>query len=139
MGKMHEDTDWQRLGEAIRARREELLLSQAEAVRRSEGLISLPTWSLLENARQQRYKRRTLQGAALALGWPRDGCYRVLDGDDPGTFGARASAPGAGGGATISIEVPTAIARRISLLSNDERARMLAVLDALLPADPAGP
>lgn len=76
---------WQRLAEVVRARREELGLTQAEAVSRSGGGISLAVWSILENARQTNdtMRRKQLRAASGALGWPADTLEAVLGGGDP--------------------------------------------------------
>jgi hypothetical protein len=73
---------WQRVAQAMRRRRLELDLTQEQAVQRSGGRISLPVWRLLEGARQESYRERTLRGVAVALEWPLDAVSQILDGTD---------------------------------------------------------
>lgn len=83
---VHADRDrWMRLAAEVARRREALELRQEDAVAGSDGLISRAVWSILENARQKNdtMSAQALRGASIALGWPRDGCERVLDGEDP--------------------------------------------------------
>lgn len=78
-----EPADWQRIAIAVRERRAELGLRQADAVERSGGRISLPVWSILENARQANgaMDRESLRGASAALDWPQDRLERMLAGE----------------------------------------------------------
>lgn len=74
---------WQDVATAVTQRRHHLGLTQAEAVARSSGLISLPVWSHIENARQTDYRARSLVGVARALDWPPDAITQILNGTDP--------------------------------------------------------
>lgn len=69
----------------VEARRSELGIRQADAVNRADGRISLPVWSVLENARQKngRMDRESLRGASLALGWPERYLEGLIDTADP--------------------------------------------------------
>lgn len=83
--------DWtteqqQRVAEAVRARREdELGLSQEQAVERAVEGVSKPVWSIMENARQASYKRRTKSAVCRALGWTADSLDRIARGEGPRT------------------------------------------------------
>lgn len=61
---------WKELAAVVRRRRLKLKLTQADAVARSGGRISLPVWSILENARQAKgaMAAESLEGASVALG-----------------------------------------------------------------------
>ena len=74
----------QRVAAAIIARRDELNITQAQAVERADGGVSMPSWSLIENGRQGSYKARTLGGVCRALGWSTDSIERLLAGEPPG-------------------------------------------------------
>lgn len=73
---------WLHLAEFVRARREHLGLTQAEAALASGGRISLAVWSILEGARQQngRMESRSLDGIAVALGLADGDVQMVLTG-----------------------------------------------------------
>lgn len=76
---------WQAVARLVHTRRNELGLTQAEAVAASGGRISLAVWSILENARQQSGKMdtRSLEGAAAALELDPDDLYRHLSEEAP--------------------------------------------------------
>jgi transcriptional regulator with XRE-family HTH domain len=77
------DDRWRAVAEAVRRRRLALGLTVPEACAASAGMVSVAVWSILENARQDRYKERSLAGVAKALQWPPDAIERVLAGEDP--------------------------------------------------------
>jgi transcriptional regulator with XRE-family HTH domain len=78
------DTDWRRIAAAVKARREALHLTQAEAA--TKGGLSEPSWNVLENARGKSYKSRTLRGVTIALDWPADAIERIGQGEDASAF-----------------------------------------------------
>jgi hypothetical protein len=78
-------TDWQRLGAAVRDRRNELGLSQGE-----DG-PSAATWRKVEKAIEPPYAERTLRAICRVLRWPSDAADRILDGDDPRSLGTSGS------------------------------------------------
>jgi hypothetical protein len=83
---MTNDSDaeaWGRVARQVRGRREALNLTQEEAVARADGGISKPVWSLIENARQYHYKRRTLVAVCRALGWTPNSIDAILAGGAP--------------------------------------------------------
>jgi hypothetical protein len=73
---------WLHLAEFVRARREVLGLTQAEAAAASGGRISLAVWSILEGARQLhgRMESRSLEGVDHALGLTAGDAQKVLVG-----------------------------------------------------------
>lgn len=70
-------TDWERLGRAVRDRRNELGLSQGEEP------PSAATWRKVEKAIDPPYAERTASAICRALRWPPDAFTRILDGEDP--------------------------------------------------------
>lgn len=76
-------TDPAAIAHAVVARRERLGLTQDQACARSEGGISKAVWSLLENARQDTYRTRSLDAVGFVLNWPRDWIERIeIERDD---------------------------------------------------------
>lgn len=73
-------TDWQRLGAAVRARRNLLGLAQGK------GGPSAATWRKVEGAQEYPYAERTVSAICRTLGWPSDAFDRLLAGDDPDTL-----------------------------------------------------
>lgn len=69
----------------MRDRREQLEITQREAADGSGGRISLPLWSVLENARQKNDTMTVmaLRGADQALGWMMGSCEAILGGGEP--------------------------------------------------------
>lgn len=120
---------WEAVAKAVRDRRAELHLTQAEAAHR--GDISELTWGLVENARQQSYKERSLRGVARSLAWPLDAIQQILDGVDPSTLQTIAYAPTFDVGVREETEIPAGLARKISEATPEERARLEAYLDGL--------
>lgn len=57
-------TDWQRVADAVRLRRETLGLN------REDGTASASTYYKLENAKQTSYKSFSLRAVEADLGWP---------------------------------------------------------------------
>lgn len=90
---------WRRVGDAIRARRTELRLTQKEAAR--AGGLSEPVWNVIEGARQTNYRLDTLHGVTRALGWSADSIDRILAGDEP-TVQTRGLVPLADAGAEVA-------------------------------------
>jgi hypothetical protein len=77
MAVMSRRPDWDRLGRAVKERREALRISQGAAG------ISASTWRKVEHAVEPPYRRATLLTIAAALGWTPDSIDRLLDGKDP--------------------------------------------------------
>lgn len=78
--------DWERLATKVRNRRNELGWSQDEAVAAAGGGISKPVWSIIENARQDSYKERTLAALCRALRWRFESVDLILAGGEPVEF-----------------------------------------------------
>jgi transcriptional regulator with XRE-family HTH domain len=81
-GVTDHDDRWAAVGEAVRARREELGLTQVELARASG--VSEPTIRVLERPRgPRRYRHGTLRDLARALRWPDDAVARIRAGRPP--------------------------------------------------------
>ncbi|MFE3452449.1 helix-turn-helix domain-containing protein [Nonomuraea sp. NPDC059194] len=89
---------WQRLGTAIRQRRTDLDLGQAEVAQRAG--ISISTLSALERAKQDDYEDRTLARVEDALGWARGSVDAIK-------AGGKASLLDDAGRPTYRVEIPT--------------------------------
>lgn len=74
---------WKRFAAQVKARRTKLGLTQAEVVERSERLLSVPVLQVIEGAKRDRFKRRTLLGLARALEWTDDSPDLILAGGEP--------------------------------------------------------
>lgn len=71
--------------DAVRARRQLLGLSQAEAA--TAGGLSEPQWRKIEKGLDAlRMRHGTKTGIATALRWPPDAIDRIVDGEDPDSF-----------------------------------------------------
>src|SRR5690606_26458124 len=75
------DDTWVAVGEAVRERREELGIPQAELARRAN--VSESTIRVLETARRTNYRRANLRAICRALGWPDDAIDRIRAGRPP--------------------------------------------------------
>lgn len=74
----------QRVGAAVKARREELGLEQKDCVQRARGLVGRTTWQAVEAAEDaSSFTRPVLLGVCVALGWRDDAFDRVKDGREP--------------------------------------------------------
>ncbi len=74
--------EWERLAEAMIARREELNLSQRAFVRRAD--ISLSGYSPLETVKLgYTPSSKTLRQISTAMGWTKESCQLILDGKPP--------------------------------------------------------
>lgn len=73
--------EWRAVANKVAGRRMQLGLSQKEAA--AKAGISEANWNVIENARQERYKPRTLVGVCRALEWTTDSIDRVLAGGEP--------------------------------------------------------
>lgn len=78
---MKADYGWTRLAAAVQARRNELMLSQAELA--AKAGISESTVRSIENERRDGYRFSTLRDLSTALGWTPLSVDRVLAGGDP--------------------------------------------------------
>jgi transcriptional regulator with XRE-family HTH domain len=76
-----EAQDWAHLASAVRARRDELGLTQEQVA--AAGGPSTATMRLIESALAQSYRQRTFRQLEEALGWERGTCRRVLAGGEP--------------------------------------------------------
>lgn len=74
---------WQAVAEAMKARRDELGITQTEALVRSDGRVGGSTWSHLETAHKTSYDRSKLRAVCRALGWSIDSIERIVAGQDP--------------------------------------------------------
>jgi transcriptional regulator with XRE-family HTH domain len=74
--------DWSRLGDAVRARRENLGWTQTEAVQRSEGGISISVWRAIENAFRPPFSRPKLAVVCQVLRWAPESVDLLLKGGD---------------------------------------------------------
>lgn len=74
---------WQVVADAMRDRREELGITQQEAIQRSEARVSSSTWSNLERAAKTSYERSKLRAVCRALGWSSDSIERIIAGQEP--------------------------------------------------------
>lgn len=102
--------NWKLIGDAVRARREELAMSQHDAAEAAG--VSVPTWGVIENARQDGYKPRTVMRVCRALKWQADAFERIDQGLEPVEAASTRSV----------VSVPVAIAADINL---DERSKVL--------------
>jgi hypothetical protein len=86
-----EPDDWQRVADAMRARRLNLGIKAEDVVTRSKRHdargVSLSTYGHLENVDQVSYTERTLRAASLGLGWAPDGITQILKGETPAGTG----------------------------------------------------
>jgi transcriptional regulator with XRE-family HTH domain len=73
--------DWTAVGAAVRARREELGLTQVELA--TAANVSDSTVRVLETARRTTYRRGNLRAIARALRWPDDAIDRIRAGRPP--------------------------------------------------------
>lgn len=69
--------DWERLGNAVRDRRNALGLAQGEKP------PSAATWRKVEKALDPPYAERTVRAVCAALGWQQDSFDRILSGEPP--------------------------------------------------------
>jgi transcriptional regulator with XRE-family HTH domain len=76
-----EDLDWQRVADAIRARLDELVLSQKQLADMAD--VAPNTLANLLNARATSYRRHVLVKVSSALGWGANGLVRIGQGEDP--------------------------------------------------------
>lgn len=74
--------DWQAVSAAIKARLEELDMTQAELSHRA-GVALETVRELQHNLRPRRRSPRTLSAVSEALGWPSDHLALVADGQNP--------------------------------------------------------
>jgi transcriptional regulator with XRE-family HTH domain len=72
---------WVEVGEAVRARREHLGLSQVELAQAAH--VSETTVRVLETHRRTSYRRGNLRAIARALDWPDDAIDRLRAGRPP--------------------------------------------------------
>jgi hypothetical protein len=127
---------WGRVAEVVRQRRSALNLTHTQATMAAGGGVSMNVWSLLENNKQTKYRRRTLVAVARALQWPDDAVLRVVEGLDPVDENARPTQtavrearPSEVTGETVTL--PAGLARRLREATPDEMARLEAYLDGL--------
>lgn len=73
-----DDTEWARVGDAVRARRESQGMTQLELARAAD--VSDSTIRVLETARRTSYRAANLRAIARALGWPDDALDRIRAG-----------------------------------------------------------
>jgi transcriptional regulator with XRE-family HTH domain len=74
---------WEAVAEAIKDRRDELGMTQAEGVIRAGGHVGSSTWSLLERGQKTSYERGKLRAVSRALGWSFDSIERMIGGQPP--------------------------------------------------------
>jgi transcriptional regulator with XRE-family HTH domain len=74
---------WSAVAEAIRDRRAELGITQAEGIILAGGKVSASTWSHLERGDKQTYERGKLRAVSRALGWSTDSIERIAVGQEP--------------------------------------------------------
>jgi hypothetical protein len=130
---------WGRVAEAVRERRSALNLTHTQATMAAGGGVSMNVWSLLENNKQTKYRRRTLVAVARALQWPDDAVLRVVEGLDPidetrvqrAAVDERPSEPRDTG---ETVTLPAGLARRLREARPSEMARLEAYLDGLFDA-----
>lgn len=70
-------SEWERAGESVRRRREQLGLAQGERP------PSQATWRKVEHGIDPPYRRATVTALCRSLGWTEDSYDRLLAGDDP--------------------------------------------------------
>jgi transcriptional regulator with XRE-family HTH domain len=80
-GVESDHTRWAEVGEAVRARREDLGMSQVELAQAAN--VSETTVRVLETARRINYRRGNLRAIARALTWPDDAIDRLRAGRPP--------------------------------------------------------
>lgn len=73
-------TKWTVVADRMRRRRHELGLTVKQAADRAG--ISEPQWDVMENARRESFRERSLRGVERALVWPAGGVDALLDGQD---------------------------------------------------------
>jgi transcriptional regulator with XRE-family HTH domain len=121
-----ESEQWAAVASAVRERRASLGFTHTQVA--ADGRVSLNVWSLLENNKQTKYRRRTLVAVAKALQWPDDALLRILDGLEPvDAQAARRNDPDDG----ETVTLPAGLARRLRDATPDEMARLEAYLDGL--------
>ncbi len=75
--------DWTRLSQFVRNRREELGLTQTEAVNRAEGGVSLATWRNIETGFRPPWRRAGLLAVCRVLRWTPESFELILEGGEP--------------------------------------------------------
>lgn len=86
------DEEWQRLGAALRLRREVLHLTQQQVADRAR--VALATVKTFEGGKTHRRYPGNLTSVALALGWTPESPRQILDGAATGAINEAATAPG---------------------------------------------
>jgi transcriptional regulator with XRE-family HTH domain len=71
--------DWDAVGAAIRARLDEIDMTQVDLASRA-GVALMTVRELQHNLKARRRNPRTLAAISEALGWPADHLARILDG-----------------------------------------------------------
>lgn len=122
---------WAAVADAIRERRAALGLTHTQVA--ADGRVSLNVWSLLENNKQTKYRKRTLVAVAKALHWPDDAILRILAGQEPIDADARRPVDPAGG---ETVSLPAGLARRLREATPEEIARLESYLDGLFERRP---
>lgn len=124
------------VADAVRARREDVLgISQDEAIERSGGGVSKPVWSIMENARQSSFKRRTKAAVCRALGWTADSLDLIAKGGAPVVNG---SAPVTGPDVVVPTRTASTDDRLDALEKQVQRlARGLILMEASTHRDAA--
>lgn len=74
---------WERVAVAVIARRRDLGLSKAAALRRTYPRISRSVWDEIEKGDQESYAEISVTAIARALQWSSDSIERILRGDQP--------------------------------------------------------
>lgn len=72
--------NWTDVGNRISERRNALGLTMKDASERSG--VSIPVWDVIENARRERYRSKTLRQIEATLGWPSGGIDALLRGEE---------------------------------------------------------
>ena len=120
---------WAEVAAAVRERRASLGFTHTQVA--ADGRVSLNVWSLLENNKQTKYRRRTLVAVAKSLQWPDDALLRILDGlepvDEHAAHGVHRTELEDG----ETVVLPAGLARRLRDATPDEMARLEAYLDGL--------
>lgn len=80
-----EGRNWKRLAKAVRVRRDELCLTQAQAAERAH--ISPEVWSRIERAARDNYQTSSLARVAGVLGWTTASISQVLADGEPTSAG----------------------------------------------------
>lgn len=78
---MVEGLDWERVGNAVADRIDEMHVLYTDIVDAS-GVSDLTIRNIV-NAQKPRYRRKTLGDLSRALGWPPDGIERIGQGEEP--------------------------------------------------------